>query len=105
MEKAPGVQLYERWGEMKKIEKLELIKHLTQLEAQLSAISFPAYGGLYLRADADCLRHHDLDGSLDEQQAFCIGPSPDRSFGVDDGVAGLSSGDESIDNGPCRYFN
>jgi hypothetical protein len=54
MEKVTGVPLFERWGEMTEVEKLELIKHLTQLEAQLSAISFPAYGGLYLRADANC---------------------------------------------------
>ncbi|KAL3491197.1 hypothetical protein BJX62DRAFT_237435 [Aspergillus germanicus] len=102
MEKAPGVQLYERWGEMKVSEKLEIVKLLAQLEGQLSAISFPAYGGLYLRSDADRLRHHDLDASLDEQQSFCIGPSPDRSFGVD-AVAGTFSEDGSIYNGP--YFD
>jgi aminoglycoside phosphotransferase (APT) family kinase protein len=100
MEKAPGVQLYERWGEMKVTEKLDLIKLLAQLEGQLSAISFPAYGRLYLRADADRLKHHNLDASLDEQQSFCIGPSPDRSFGVV-AVAGTFSEDDSIDNGPC----
>ncbi|KAL3449523.1 kinase-like domain-containing protein [Aspergillus insuetus] len=104
MEKAPGVQLYERWGGMKVIEKLDLIELLVQLEGQLSAISFPAYGGLYLRADADRLRHHDLDASLDEQQSFCIGPSPDRSFGVD-AVAGIASEDDSIDNGPWNSLS
>lgn len=45
MEKAAGVPLFERWGKMAQIEKMELIKNLTQLEAQLAAISFPAYGG------------------------------------------------------------
>ncbi|KAK1147969.1 hypothetical protein N8T08_000485 [Aspergillus melleus] len=53
MGKAPGIQLYELWGEMAEIEKLELIKSLTQLERQFSGIEFPAYGGLYLRWDAE----------------------------------------------------
>ncbi|KAJ0424710.1 kinase-like domain-containing protein [Aspergillus carlsbadensis] len=103
MEKAPGEQLFERWDEQKS-KKLELIVHLTQLEAQLSAIPFPAYGGLYLRANAHRLRHHDLDGSLDEQQSFCIGPSPDRFFGVG-AVAGISSKGDSRDNGPWNSLS
>ncbi|KAI2956348.1 hypothetical protein CBS147323_9268 [Aspergillus niger] len=99
MEKAIGIPLFERWGKMAEIEKLQLIKNLTQLEAQLSAISFPAYGGLYLRADADRLKHQDLGGNLDEQCPFCIGPSPDRSFDVD-AAADLPTENESINNGP-----
>ncbi|KAJ9261706.1 hypothetical protein DTO195F2_3964 [Paecilomyces variotii] len=58
MEKAAGVPLFQRWANMKEIEKLELIKNLTKFEAQLSAIRFPAYGGLYLRADASVLKFH-----------------------------------------------
>lgn len=102
MEKATGIPLFQRWGKMAEIEKLELIKNLTQLEAQLSAISFPAYGGLYLRADADRLKHQDLGGSVDEQHSFCIGPSPDRSFDID-AAADLPSGNELIHNGPCKH--
>ncbi|GES59319.1 phosphotransferase enzyme family protein [Aspergillus terreus] len=85
MEKATGVPLFGRWGEMAEIEEMELIKNLTQLEAQLAAILFPAYGGLYLRADAEHFKHQYIDGSVDEQQLLCIGPSPERSFDVDDG--------------------
>ncbi|KAG2415131.1 hypothetical protein HFD88_006322 [Aspergillus terreus] len=85
MEKATGVPLFERWGKMAQIEKMELIKNLTQLEAQLAAISFPAYGGLYLRADAEHSKHQYIDGSVDEQHLLCIGSSPERSFDVDDG--------------------
>lgn len=51
MEKAAGVPLFQRWGSMTEFDKLQLIKNLTKLEAQLSAIQFPAYGGLYLRTD------------------------------------------------------
>ncbi|KAJ9268533.1 hypothetical protein DTO212C5_5308 [Paecilomyces variotii] len=82
MEKAAGVPLFRRWANMKEIEKLELIKNLTKFEAQLSAIRFPAYGGLYLRADASVLKFHHqlLDESIDPSSSFCIGPSCDRSF-------------------------
>ncbi|RHZ45930.1 uncharacterized protein CDV56_101161 [Aspergillus thermomutatus] len=104
MEKATGVPLFERWGKMTELEKLELIKNLTQLEAQLSAISFPAYGGLYLRADADRLKHQDLDGNVDKQGLFCIGPSPDRSFDVDT-VAYIPTEDDSINNGPWNSLS
>lgn len=103
MEKAIGIPLFERWGKMAEIEKLQLIKNLTQLEAQLSAISFPAYGGLYFRADADRLKHQDLEGNLDEQRPFCIGPSPDRSFDVD-AAPDLPTEKESINNGPCKFL-
>ncbi|CAG8020515.1 unnamed protein product [Penicillium nalgiovense] len=36
---------------MNEFEKLQLIKNLNQIEAQLSAIQFPAYGWLFLRTD------------------------------------------------------
>ncbi|KAL4808136.1 phosphotransferase enzyme family protein [Aspergillus unguis] len=76
MEKAPGVPLFERRGKMLDIEKLELIKQLTQLEAQLLAMRFPAYGGLFLRSDSGRFeRCRELQDSL-----FCVGPSPERSF-------------------------
>lgn len=94
MEKAAGVPLFRRWANMKEIERLELIKNLTKFEAQLSAIRFPAYGGLYLRADASVLKFHHqlLDESIDPSSSFCIGPSCDRSFLNQD-----------INQGPCKY--
>ena len=104
MEKAAGVQLFQRWADMADIEKLELIQNLTKLEAQLSAIRFPAYGGLYLQADASVPESHCLmlDESIDPLNSFCIGPSCDRSFHVDPGIKlGRSNGD--FDQGPCEY--
>ncbi|RAL04249.1 uncharacterized protein BO80DRAFT_422605 [Aspergillus ibericus CBS 121593] len=85
MEKAAGVPLFQKWPSMAEFDKLELIKNLTKLEAQLSAIRFPAYGGLYLRADARDPKYHYemLDSSIDASHTFCIGPSCDRSFDVD----------------------
>ncbi|CRG88085.1 hypothetical protein PISL3812_05112 [Talaromyces islandicus] len=72
MEKAMGIPLFERWGKMAEIEKLGLIKSLAQLEAQLN---------------------------VNEQHRICIGPSPERSFGVD-AAADLPNGNESTNNGP-----
>lgn len=95
MEKATGTPLFERWGQMEEIEKLELIKNLTKLEAQLSAIPFPAYGGLYLRSDTCPSKCQVLDKSIDPEGSFCIGPSCDRSFGADP--------DPDGDQGPCKY--
>ncbi|KAI9369632.1 phosphotransferase enzyme family protein [Aspergillus egyptiacus] len=84
MEKARGVPLFERWGEMPEPKKLQLIRNLSKHEAQFSAIQFPGYGGLYLRADAEKLNiaHLSLDGD-NAPSRFSIGPTPDRSFYLD----------------------
>ncbi|KAL2830453.1 hypothetical protein BDW59DRAFT_158363 [Aspergillus cavernicola] len=66
MEKAAGVQLYQQWGGVSEYEKLQLIKNLTKLEAHFSAMSFPAYGALYRREDADGrFEYSTLDGDTD----------------------------------------
>lgn len=102
MKKAAGVPLFEQWGTMAEIEKLELIKNLTKLEAQLSAIPFPAYGGLYLRENSAHMRHQDLNEIIDPDTTFCIGPSPDRSFG--DATTHISFQGIKYDYGPCKYL-
>ena len=90
---------------MKDIEKLELIKNLTKLEAQLSAIRSPAYGRLYLRADARTtipeLLCQPLDRSIDPSGLFCIGSSCDRSFYDDSGVKNIKA--KEFDQGPCEF--
>ncbi|QMW42991.1 hypothetical protein G4B11_006361 [Aspergillus flavus] len=97
MEKVAGVPLFEQWGKMAEIEKLELIKNLTKLEAQLAAIRFPAYGGLYRQADVSSLQCQELNGSI------CIGPSCGRSFSTDS-AAVLSTQSEKLDYGPLSEF-
>lgn len=79
MEKAAGVPLFQQWAKMTEFEKLQLIKNLTKLEAQLSSIRFPAYGGLYPRTYMNRLTR-SLDIDIDPAESFCIGPSCDRSF-------------------------
>ena len=92
MEKAAGVPLYERWRSMTEFERLQLIKNLTKLEAQLSAISFPAYGGLYLRTDMS-RPNRSLGDEIDPSKSFCIGPSCDKKFIPDTTL--------EFDQGPC----
>ncbi|KAE8316763.1 phosphotransferase enzyme family protein [Aspergillus transmontanensis] len=83
MEKATGVPLFTQWGKMAEIDKLKLIRNLTKLEAQLAAVRFSAYGGLYRRADVSRLQCQELGGSIDPFNMFCVGPSCDRSFSTD----------------------
>ncbi|KAJ5936044.1 hypothetical protein N7454_005342 [Penicillium verhagenii] len=80
MEKAAGVPLFQVWGTMTEFDQLQLIRNLTQIEAQLSAIRFPAYGGLYLRTDIE-QPNKPLDDELDP--SFCIGPSCHRRYNPD----------------------
>lgn len=82
MEKAAGVRLFQLWGTMTEFEKLQLIKNLTKLEAQLAAIKFPAYGGLYLRTDPSG-SNRLLDSDIDPSQSFCLGPTCDRAYNTD----------------------
>ncbi|CAI7609511.1 unnamed protein product [Penicillium crustosum] len=80
MEKASGVQLFRVWEKMPKTEKPILIRSLAKLEAQLSAIRFPASGGLYLQKKTNILNCTPLDKDIDPTGSFCIGPSCDRAY-------------------------
>ncbi|KZF23975.1 hypothetical protein L228DRAFT_86005 [Xylona heveae TC161] len=104
MEKAAGIPLFQQWGVMKEFEKLELIKNLTRLEAQLSGISFPSYGSLYLRGSARHSKHHILDESIDPSNSFCIGPSCDRSFDSNT-TSNLTLPRQSFDSGPWNTIS
>ena len=95
MEKATGVPLFQSWGTMTEFEKLQLIKNLTKIEAQLAAVKFPAYGGLYLRTDIS-RSNRSLDGDIDPSQSFYIGPTCDRAFYTD--VT------PEFNNGPCAFL-
>lgn len=94
MEKAAGVPLFQEWGFMTEFEKLQLIKNLTRLEAQLATIKFPAYGGLYTRKDMS-RPNRSLDGDIDPSQSFCIGHSCDRVYDPDITV--------EFNRGPCAF--
>ena len=84
MEKARGVQLFQRWGEMTQLSKMELIKSLTKLENQLASIRsirFPAYGSLYRRDYCpDLVRYQPLDAVEDSTGPYCVEPSCERAY-------------------------
>lgn len=96
MEKAPGVPLFQVWGTMTEFEKLQLIKNLTKLEAQLATIKFPVYGGLYLRTDMS-RSNRPLNCDIDPSQSFCIRPSYDRAFNTDITL--------EFNQGPCTLLS
>jgi hypothetical protein len=99
MEKAKGVQLYQKWGEMKAQAKLSLAEQLVQLESQLASIHFPASGSLYLRDTVqDEIKCKPLDADIDPTQSYCIGPSADRAWCIQSDV---HIADMELNRGPC----
>lgn len=100
MEKAGGVPLFQRWGKMTQLSKLELVKCLTKLENQLASIRFPAYGSLYLRDSCpDLVRYQPLDTSEDSASSYCVGPSCERAYMLQTGDGSM---DLNIHMGPCK---
>ncbi|OOQ88632.1 hypothetical protein PEBR_12954 [Penicillium brasilianum] len=76
MEKVRGVALSETWEAMNTLEHYKIIDQVVQMEKELSNISFPAYGSLFLldSLPATC-RQYPLPPELDPEGLFCIGPS------------------------------
>lgn len=101
MEKASGVQLFQVWEKMSKTERPPLIRSLARLEAQLSAIRFPASGGLYLQKKPNISNCTSVDKDIDPTGSFCIGPSCDRAYQTE----GIETPDVPglYDTGPCEY--
>ncbi|OBT97161.2 hypothetical protein VE01_04869 [Pseudogymnoascus verrucosus] len=98
MEKAGGVPLFQQWGKMSQLSKLDLIKGLTKLENQLASIPFPAYGSLYLRDPCpDLVRYQPLDAAEDSASSYCVGPSCERAYMLQ---TSDSSMDLNVDKGP-----
>ncbi|EFR04208.1 protein kinase subdomain-containing protein [Nannizzia gypsea CBS 118893] len=95
-EVAPGVQLYKKWGDMDGTSRLELTKHLGNLESELATIHFPASGSLYLRGSSVPKGSWNLPDSIDPSQSYCIGPSMERSWNKTTGARtcepGISAG-------------
>ncbi|RFU27076.1 hypothetical protein B7463_g9274, partial [Scytalidium lignicola] len=98
MEKAEGVSLLQKWGDIKEFDRLQLIKGLTKLEHQLSSVKFPAYGSLYfLPPPGDCAKYQAIEHASDSAGLYCIRPSCDRAF-MSDSTARLTG--LYINNGP-----
>ena len=100
MEKAPGIQLFQVWHKLTEVDRLSLIKGLTQLESQFAALRFPAYGSLYFRHSISKASERILlDSIVDPNGSFCVGPACGPAW-----TDGLSTADiqPDIDAGPCQ---
>ncbi|PGH10605.1 hypothetical protein AJ80_07456 [Polytolypa hystricis UAMH7299] len=81
MEKAPGVQLFKRWGDMSDYDQLLLVKGLAKMERELTNIPFPANGSLYLRESmASNDKYELLNPDMDPTGQFCIGPPCEQGW-------------------------
>ncbi|RMZ77651.1 hypothetical protein DV738_g4225, partial [Chaetothyriales sp. CBS 135597] len=99
MEKAPGAQLFSKYGKMSELQKFTVLKHLTELEGELTKLRFPVYGSLYLRESMSPTdKYENLSQDLDPAQLFCIGPSCTREW-HHQGDANIQS---RLDRGPWK---
>jgi hypothetical protein len=102
MEKAPGIQLFERWDKISERDKLGIVKQLAKLEGEMTGIRFPASGSLYLResmSEEDGDVYIALDHDADSSGRFCIGPSCERGwYSLDKDAASLHP---QTNRGPC----
>ncbi|KAI4115491.1 MAG: hypothetical protein LQ345_003920, partial [Seirophora villosa] len=100
MEKASGVQLLQVWEKMQEYDRIQLVGGLVNIEKQLTAIKFPAYGCLYFRHSIaeERIRIH-LDPSIDPTASFCIGPEAHPAWTDGSSPHDLEPG---LDAGPWR---
>ncbi|CAG8900242.1 unnamed protein product [Penicillium egyptiacum] len=80
MERVPGVQIFKKWNEMGEVNRISIIKRLTQWEHELAEIPFPAYGSLYHKSSLSDHEIIPLDPSVDPEGLFCVGPSCDSRW-------------------------
>lgn len=81
-------------------EQFGLVEQLTQFEAELASIQFPANGSLYLRESmTDGESWIALDRNVDPAGQFCIGPSCERAWSAQGKTMALSC---QVNNGPCK---
>jgi hypothetical protein len=99
MEKVPGVQLEEVWGQLDLDIKWKLIQRLAKYQEMWTAVSFQQYGSLYCKHDltpAKSLVYRRGEESEIVDERFAIGPSTSRQ-NVDDSRSSLD-----FDRGPCE---
>ena len=67
LEAIPGIPLKDVWNKMTASQHIGCIRSISLLCRQICKLEFPAYGSLYLKANAPAMAV-DLDGT------FCVGP-------------------------------
>lgn len=104
MEKAPGIQLFQKWDDLDGNSRLSLIKQLTELEHELASIPFPAFGHLYFMKSILENNRILLNSSVDPTSQYGIGRSCDRSWDMDQSHLN-SNVSQILDPGPCKYLH
>lgn len=101
MEKAPGVQLEEKWPGMDMNAKLKLIKAIGKIQKTWASNTFSQYGSIYYPDDLEtptpCVLTKQ-DGSKVVNPRFSVGPSTSREQ-FDGGRMGVD-----FDRGPCEQL-
>lgn len=103
MEKAAGIQLFEKWDDLDGVGRLSLIKQLTELEHELASIHFPASGHLYLRKSILEDHHILLNSTVDPTSQYGVGISCDGSWDIDQSQSNLMIS-QKLDLGPCMFI-
>lgn len=96
MEFIQGTLLCDIWRDLPDEEVISVVRQITQLEARMMALPFPAGGSLYFTRDLEALGL-DLGIKLDDER-FCVGPDMMRAM--------WSGRRERLDvnRGPCTSF-
>ena len=101
MDKVSGLELRQRWPNMRSDRKLELIETIVQMEKKFTSTPFPAIGSMYFKKDLDDFPYQTLDsehiGSCSEGAKFVIGPTTARHC-YDSG-----RGEVGFPRGPCEW--
>jgi len=98
MEKAPGRQLYEVWGDMSEPLRYTHIQNLARLKSELASVEFPTYGILYFRR-SNIENSQNLNSSIDPYGLFCIGPAYNDTWSGDS----LEQSEVHRYSGPCTF--
>ncbi|KAF2422062.1 hypothetical protein EJ08DRAFT_672848 [Tothia fuscella] len=96
----PNNPLFHRWGSLDRPDRFSLIKQLTKLEAELTALVLPSNGHLYLRSSLPAgFPSLNVDLSINSDYHYCLGPSCDRTWSSQN-----ERSNSSLNRGLVRHF-
>lgn len=98
MDHVPGIQLHSHWDKMSGVDHLHIVKSVSNMIGEMSALEFPAFGSIYFH---DAPIDPTLKVTLEDD--FCIGPHCGSVFwncGVGEASLYRNNGH---DQGPCTF--
>lgn len=76
MDHADGIELRKVWFELDSTVQIDCIVKITEKLTDMTRLTFPAYGSLYLRGSLAV----DLESQVSIDQEFCIGPHCGKTY-------------------------